>query len=138
MYLQFVFTDPSSSFSCKKNMLVDLFPRKIYFSDIFDFYFNENPRFRDEFQSLHNTIFSCHSSCALVHPSANRHCRLQFCCSWRHTCQHTQKSTSVLVFLVNSVSFSTLNIFFRDEIWNVITYTCCFLHPQLQTILLVN
>ena len=36
------------------NMLVDFFPRKIYFSEIFDFHFRENPRFHDEFQDLHH------------------------------------------------------------------------------------
>ena len=44
-------------------MLVEFFPRKIYFSAIFDFHFRENPRFRDKFQALlsqdlHLPIFS--------------------------------------------------------------------------------
>ena len=32
-------------------MLVDFFPRKIYFSAIFDFHFCENPRFHNKFQA---------------------------------------------------------------------------------------
>ena len=33
-------------------MLVDFFPRKIYFSAVFDFHCHENPCFHDEFQDL--------------------------------------------------------------------------------------
>ena len=36
----------------EKSMLVDFFPRKKYFSAIFDFHFRENPRFPDEFPAL--------------------------------------------------------------------------------------
>ena len=36
----------------KKNACQFVFPRKNFFSAIFDFHFRENPRFRDKFQAL--------------------------------------------------------------------------------------
>ena len=36
----------------EKSMLVNFFPRKIYFATIFNFHFRENPRFHDKFQAL--------------------------------------------------------------------------------------
>ena len=46
-------------------MLVDLFPRKIYFSAIFYFHFSEDPCFSDEFQALNKHNSHCMSLCCL-------------------------------------------------------------------------
>ena len=49
----------------KKSMLVNFFPRKKYFSAIFDFHFRENPRFCNNFQALYYTGIMHQALCIL-------------------------------------------------------------------------